>query len=156
MGFAVPSTTVKEVFDEIVQNGYVTNRAKLGINYFPASSNQMYSMIVGANHLPSGTVVIQSVNADSALVNTDVQSGDMITKANGKDLDNVNVLADMIEESSVGDEITLTICRVDTKNNYSISEFEVTVQLVEDKGSTSEEATQNSYYNPFGAYGYGN
>ena len=32
-----------------------------------------------------------------------------------------NVLADMIEESSVGDEITLTICRVDTKNNYSIS-----------------------------------
>ena len=156
MGFAVPSTTVKEVFDEIVQNGYVTNRAKLGINYFPASSNQMYSMIVGANHLPSGTVVIQAVNADSALVNTDVQSGDMITKANGKDLDNVNVLADMIEESSVGDEITLTICRVDTKNNYSISEFEVTVQLVEDKGSTSEEATQNSYYNPFGAYGYGN
>lgn len=156
MGFAVPSTTVKEVFDEIVQNGYVSNRAKLGINYFPASSNQMYSMIVGANHLPSGTVVIQSVNADSALVNTDVQSGDMITKANGKDLDNVNVLADMIEESSVGDEITLTICRVDTKNNYSISEFEVTVQLVEDKGSTSEEATQNSYYNPFGAYGYGN
>ena len=156
MGFAVPSTTVKEVFDEIVQNGYVTNRAKLGINYFPASSNQMYSMIVGANHLPSGTVVIQSITADSALVNTQVQSGDMITKANGKDLDNVNVLADMIEESSVGDEITLTICRVDTKNNYSISEFEVTVQLVEDKGSTSEEATQNSYYNPFGAYGYGN
>ncbi|MGN0562679.1 MAG: trypsin-like peptidase domain-containing protein [Candidatus Fimenecus sp.] len=156
MGFAVPSTTVKEVFDEIVKNGYVSNRAKLGIQYFPASSNQMYSMIVGANHLPSGTVVIQSINSDSALVNTDVQSGDMITKANGKELESTNVLADLIEDSSVGDEITLTICRVDTKNNYSISEFEVTVQLVEDKGSASESTTQNSYYNPFGAYGYGN
>lgn len=156
MGFAVPSTTVKEVFDEIVKNGYVSNRAKLGINYFPASSNQMYSMIVGANHLPSGTVVIQSINSDSALVNTGVQSGDMITKANGQDLESTNVLADLIEDSSVGDEITLTICRVDTKNNYSVSEFEVTVQLVEDKGSASESTTQNSYYNPFGAYGYGN
>lgn len=155
MGFAVPSVTVKEVFDEIVKNGYVTNRAKLGINYFPASSNQMYSMIVGANHLPSGTVVIQSVTADSALVGTDVQSGDMIVKANGKDLENANILADLIEESSVGDEITLTICRVDTKNNYAVSNFEVTVKLVEDRGTT-ETVTQNSYYNPFGAYGYGN
>ncbi|MGN0520921.1 MAG: S1C family serine protease [Candidatus Fimenecus sp.] len=156
MGFAVPSTTVKEVFDEIVKNGYVTNRAKLGINYFPASSNQMYSMIVGANHLPSGTLVIQSITTDSALVNTDVQPGDMIIKANGKDLESSDLLADMIEDASVGDNITLTICRVDTKNNYAVSEFEVTVQLVEDKGSTSETVTQNSYYNPFGAYGYGN
>lgn len=155
MGFAVPSVTVKEVFDEIVKNGYVTNRAKLGINYFPASSNQMYSMIVGANHLPSGTVVIQSITADSALAGTDVQSGDMIVKANGKELDNVNMLGDLIEESSVGDEITLTIYRVDTKNNYTVSDFEVTVKLVEDKGTT-ETVTQNSYYNPFGAYGYGN
>ncbi|MGN0554653.1 MAG: trypsin-like peptidase domain-containing protein [Candidatus Fimenecus sp.] len=155
MGFAVPSTTVKEVFDEIVKNGYVSNRAKLGINYFPASSNQMYSMIVGANHLPSGTVVIQSINSDSALVNTEVQSGDMITKVNGKDLESTNVLADLIENSSVGDEITLTICRVDTKNNYTVTDFEVKVKLVEDKGTT-EPVTQNSYYNPFGAYGYGN
>lgn len=155
MGFAVPSVTVKEVFDEIVKNGYVTNRAKLGINYFPASSNQMYSMIVGANHLPSGTAVIQSISSDSALINTGVQSGDMIIKANGKELDSADVLAKMIEEASVGDEITLTICRVDTKNNYTVSEFDVTVKLVEDKGAT-EPVTQNSYYNPFGAYGYGN
>lgn len=155
MGFAVPSVTVKEVFDEIVKNGYVSNRAKLGIQYFPASSNQMYSMIVGANHLPSGTVVIQSVNSDSDLCNTDVKAGDMITKVNGQDLESTNVLADLIEDSSVGDEITLTVCRVDTKNNYTISEFEVKVKLVEDKGTT-ETVTQNSYYNPFGAYGYGN
>ena len=112
-------------------------------------------MIVGANHLPSGTVVIQSVNSDSDLCNTDVKAGDMITKVNGQDLESTNVLADLIEDSSVGDEITLTVCRVDTKNNYTISEFEVKVKLVEDKGTT-ETVTQNSYYNPFGAYGYGN
>lgn len=155
MGFAVPSTTVKEVFDEIVKNGYVTNRAKLGINYFPASSNQMYSMIVGANHLPAGTLVIQSVTSDSALQNTEVQAGDMIIKANGKDLETTNMLGDIIENASVGDELTLTICRVDTKNNYTLSEFDVKVNLVEDKGNT-EPVTQNNYYNPFGAFGNGN
>ena len=157
MGFAVPSVTLKEVFGEIVENGYVTNRAKLGINYFPASSNQMYSMIVGANHLPAGTIVIQSIASDGALVNTDVQQGDMIVKVNGKELDSTETLADMIEDASVGDEMTLTICRVDTKNNYALSEFDVKVTLVEDKGNTATESTtQNSYYNPFGTYGYGN
>lgn len=156
MGFAVPSVTVKEVFGEIVENGYVTNRAKLGIQYFPASSNQMYSMIVGANKLPSGTLVIQSINSDSALLQTDAQPGDMIIRVNGQDLENTDILADLIEESSVGDELTLTLCRVDTKNNYSLSEFEVKVVLVEDKGNSTESTTQSSYYNPFGAYGYGN
>lgn len=158
MGFAVPSVTVKEVFDEIVKNGYVTNRPKLGINYFAASSNQMYSMIVGANSLPAGTLVIQSVTSDSSLVKTDVQQGDMIIKVNGEDLDSADTLPDLIEDSNVGDTLTLTICRVDTKNNYSLSQFEVTVELVEDRGTSTlaESTTESSYYNPFGAYGYGN
>lgn len=158
MGFAVPSVTVKEVFDEIVANGYVTNRPKLGINYFPASSNQMYSMIVGANKLPAGTLVIQSINSDSELVNTNVQQGDMIVAVNGKELESTDTLPDLIQDAKVGDTLTLTICHVDTKNNYSISQFDVTVKLVEDKGTSTaaESSTQSNYYNPFGAYGYGN
>lgn len=157
MGFAVPSVTVKEVFDEIVANGYVTNRPKLGINYFPASSNQLYSMLVGANDLPDGTLVIQSINSDSSLANTDVQAGDMIIRVNGEDLTSTDTLPDIIEESNVGDTLTLTICRVDAANNYSVSEFEVTATLVEDRGTTvTSEPTSQSYYNPFGAYGYGN
>lgn len=157
MGFAVPSETLQEVFTEIVKNGYVTNRAKLGITYFPATSVQMYSMLVGANHLPAGTLIIQSVSADSDLANKDVKQGDMITKVNGKDLDSADMLADMIEKASVGDHLTLTINRVDTKNNYALSEFELEVELVEDRGTAQNEpVTQSSYYNPFGAYGYGN
>lgn len=157
MGFAVPSVTVKEVFDEIVANGYVTNRPKLGINYFPASSNQLYSMLVGANDLPDGTVVIQSINSDSALASEDVKAGDMIIRANGEDLTTSDTLPDIIENSNVGDSITLTICRVDPSDNYSIRTFDVTVQLVEDRGNAAaSEPTSQSYYNPFGAYGYGN
>lgn len=158
MGFAVPSVTVKEVFDEIVANGYVTNRPKLGINYFPASSNQMYSMIVGANNLPAGTLVIQSINSDSELVNTNVQQGDMIIAVNGKELESTDTLPDLIQNSKVGDTLTLTICHVDTKNNYAVNQFDVQVTLVEDKGTSTaaESSTQSNYYNPFGAYGYGN
>ena len=159
MGFAVPSVTVKEVFDEIVANGYVTNRPKLGITYFPVSSNQMYSMIAGVNKLPAGTIIIQSISSDSPLADTDVQQGDMIIKANGKELESADTLPDLIENANVGDEMTLTIARVDMQNNYTLSQFDVKVTLVEDKGTTTataEPTTSSSYYNPFGAYGYGN
>lgn len=156
MGFAVPSITVKEVFDEIIANGYVTNRPKLGITYTPASSSQMYSMIVSLKELPAGSLIVQSIQSDSALSGTDVKQGDLITKVNGKDLESADDLPNLIEKSSVGDKLTLTVCRIDS--SYNVSEFEVSVTLIEDKGSTSaeEQTTNSSSYNPFGAYGYGN
>lgn len=156
MGFAVPSITVKEVFDEIVANGYVTNRPKLGITYTPASSSQMYSMIVSLKDLPAGSLIIQSIQSDSSLSGTDVKQGDLITKVNGKNLESADDLPNLIEQSAVGDKLTLTVCRIDS--SYNVSEFEVTITLIEDKGSTAseEQTTTSSSYNPFGAYGYGN
>ena len=156
MGFAVPSVTVKEVFDEIIANGYVTNRPKLGITYTPASSSQMYSMIVSMKNLPSGSLIVQSIQSDSSLAGTDVKQGDLITKVNGKNLESADDLPNLIENSAVGDKLTLTVCRIDS--SYNISEFEVTITLVEDKGNTAveEQTTGSGSYNPFGAYGYGN
>lgn len=155
MGFAVPSQTVKEVFDEIVANGYVTNRPKLGITYTPVSSSQMYSMIVSLKDLPAGSLIVQSISSDSSLSGTDVKQGDLITKVNGNALASAEDLPGLIEQSKVGDTLTLTICRIDS--SYNISEFEVKATLVEDKGTTTDETTtQSSSYNPFGAYGYGN
>lgn len=158
MAFSVPSVTAKEVYDEIVANGYVTNRPKLGITYSPASSSQMYSMIVSLKELPAGSLIVQSVQSDSSLASQDVKQGDLITKVNGKDLDSADDLPDLIDKSAVGDTLTLTICRIDS--NYNINEFEVKATLVEDKGDSSsvktESTTRNNSYNPFSAYGYGN
>ena len=41
-----------------------------------------------------------------------------------------------IENGKVGDELTLTICRIDP-NDYSVSKFDVKVKLVADTGTTS-------------------
>ena len=158
MAFSVPSDTAKEVNNEIVANGYVTNRPKLGITYSPASSSQMYSMIVSLKELPAGSLIVQSVQSDSSLASQDVKQGDLITKVNGKDLDSADDLPDLIDKSAVGDTLTLTICRIDS--NYNINEFEVKATLVEDKGDSSsvktESTTRSNSYNPFSAYGYGN
>lgn len=145
MGFAVPSSTVKEIVDELVAHGYVTNRPVLGVQVASANYSQTYSIIVKANNLPSGSVVIDTIMIGSDLNNTGVKEGDMIIKVNGEDMENQDVLLDAIENSAVGDTITLTICRVDS--NYNISTFDVEVKLVEDS-SVSEEA-ENDYEQDF-------
>ena len=59
------------------------------------------------------------------------------------------MLPNLIEQSKVGDKLTLTIVRVN--KNYTLDRFDVTVTLKEDKGDTSvtEEPT-TSFYFPFG------
>ncbi len=152
MGFAVPSETFVKIYNDIVENGYVTDRAKLGITYTPAQASQTYSMLVGVKGLPAGSLVIKSITTDSPLVNTQVSPGDLITKVNGEELDTTDKLPDLIEKSKVGDQLTLTICHVDA--NYQITEFDVTVALVEDKGNTTSvaEETTTQSYNPFGYF----
>ncbi|MBQ2829229.1 MAG: trypsin-like peptidase domain-containing protein [Clostridia bacterium] len=159
MSFSVPISTALEVANDLIAKGYVPNRPKLGITYSLASSHNTYAMIVQIKGLPAGSLIIRSISADSDLKTSDIQVGDMITAVNGKELDTPDVLLDIIDKSSVGDELKLKICRVST--DYSLEEFEVTAKLIEDKGSTSEEDETTTYINPFdyfnqygGGYGY--
>lgn len=154
MGFSVPSSVVVEVFNSIIENGYVAGRAKLGISYTtPSGYSQTYAMYVQMKGLPSGTIVIADIAEDSDLADQDVREGDMITKVNGEEMTDSGMLADMIEDMSVGDSLTLTIVRVNTEN-WSQTEKNVTVKLVEDKGSSaSQETSDSSPQNPYGDYG---
>jgi len=166
MGFAVPISVAKEIVDDIMDNGYVTNRAKLGIQYLSISSNQTYSMIAQMNDLPSGSIIIAAMDDDSAFSGTDVEVGDIIIGVNGKDLDKSSTLLDLINKSSPGDELTLTIAHIDS--DYKVSTFDVEITLIEDKGTSSsssseeEEEEDGQFVNPFqnggsgsGSYGYG-
>lgn len=152
MGFSVPSNVVVEVFNSIIENGYVAGRAKLGISYTtPSNYSQTYAMYVQMKGLPSGTIVVAEVNADSDLADKDVVAGDMITHVNGKAMTDSGMLSGMIEDMSAGDTLTLTIVRVNP-NDWSQTEFDVTVELVEDKGTSATQSAENenSNENPFG------
>lgn len=154
IGFAVPIAIAKPVVDNIIKYGYVPNRPKLGISYASVTNYQAYSMVVQIKGLPKGSVIIASISEDSSLYDGEVEVGDMITSVNGKDLDSSDILLDVVDNAKVGDKIKLGICRINSRT-YEVTTFEVTVELVEDKGSSSseeEETTQNNM-NPFGDSG---
>lgn len=144
MGFAVPTAIAKPVAEALVKHGYVPNRPKLGIEYAPVSAYQLYSMVVSIKGLPQGSLVIAGISSDSSLRETEAEVGDLIIAVNGKDMNDSSVLLDLIETGAVGDSLTLTLCRIESRT-YKTSTFDVTITLVEDKGKTEEETTTQSY-----------
>ncbi len=143
MGFAVPSAIFASVVDSLIRYGYVPNRPELGIKYAAVSDYQLYSIIVSIKGLPKGSIVIAEIPEGSALTGTDAQVGDLIIAVNGKKMDSSDVLLDLIDTGAVGDTLTLTLCRINDRN-YETSTFDVTVTLVENKGSattTTQAAT---------------
>ncbi len=144
MGFAIPISSAKDIINDIIANGYVTNRPKLGIKYSPASAYQQYAMIVQLKGLPSGSLIIAEISQGSAFTGTKAEVGDLIIKVNGEDMVSADTLLDKIEKGNVGDKLTLTLCRIN--QNYEISEFDVTVTLVEDTGVV--EPTKQSAQTP--------
>ncbi len=154
MSFAVPISSAKKIIDDLIAYSYVPDRPKLGISYYPVSASTQYSMIAQIKGLPAGTLIINEINPDSSLAGTDARKYDMIIAVNGKELTTADVLLELIDKGSVGDKLTLTLCRVNS--DYSLDEFDVDVTLVEDKGTTETTTTQ-PYIDPFDYfYGFGN
>ncbi len=148
MGFAIPISSAKEIIEDLIQYGYVPDRPKLGITYYPVSASAQYSMIAQIKGLPAGTLIINEIDPDSSLANTKVRQYDMITAVNGKPLTTADVLLELIDGGKVGDKFTLSICRVNS--NYTFEEFEIDITLIEDKSSSEPmTTTQPQYIDPF-------
>ncbi len=147
MGFAIPISSAKPIVENLINHGYVPNRPKLGITYYPVSASAQYSMIAQIKGLPAGTLIINEIGSDSSLANTKANRYDMIVAVNGEPLTTADVLLEKIDNGKVGDKMTLSLCRVNS--DYSITEFDIDITLVEDKGG-SEPVTITAYYiDPF-------
>ncbi|MDD6807100.1 MAG: trypsin-like peptidase domain-containing protein [Oscillospiraceae bacterium] len=150
MGFAIPISVVKEVVDDLIEKGYVEDRAKLGISYVAASSNQTYSYVLKVNDLPLGSIVVAEIDDDSNLAKTDLKAGDLIIAIDGEDLKKTDSLIKIIEKGKIGDEHSFTIARV--RKDYSVEKFEVKAKLIEDKGNssvTNNNDNSEGFSNPF-------
>lgn len=152
MGFAIPISDAKDIINSLTKYGYVQGRPKLGITYYQATAYNDYNMLIKMKGLPVGSLIIESISADSALAGTEAKSGDLIIAVNGKDLDDSSILLEAIENGKVGDNVKLTLCRI--SSNYDITRYTVSVTLVEDRGTSvpaQEETTTDTYdyfYNP--------
>lgn len=103
VGFAIPTVTVKRVVNQLIKNGKVTDRAKLGITYSEISS--VYAEI---NDFEATGIYVVTVSETSDAYGK-LNKNDLITHINGIEITSDDVVLDVIEESKAGDEVTLKV-----------------------------------------------
>ncbi len=103
VGYAIPTTTMKRIVDELISDGKVVTRAKLGVTYAAIDS-----VTAAMNGYDNKGILIDSVSEDSGLFGK-AEKGDIITHINGIEIVKDTIVLDIIEQSSAGDTISVTI-----------------------------------------------
>ena len=120
LGFSIPINEAKTIIDDLTKYGYVKGRVQLGITGYSVNSNGYHGF------------VIQSINNDSVLKNTNAAVGDLITAIDGTDISGYGDLRSALAKHSVGDEVQLSILRLDNRSGEKTT-FTVTCKLAESK-----------------------
>ena len=102
--FAIPSTTVKAVTDQLIADGHYT-RPGIGITVGAISAE------AAAHYGLPGGLYISAVSKGSDAAAKGVQPGDVLVAADGKVLHETDDLLAIRDSKGVGDLLTLTIFR---------------------------------------------
>ena len=105
IGFAIPSNEVSKIVDDLMEYGYVTGKPQLGISCQDVTDtiSQMYNMPVG--------IYVTDVTKNSAADKAGLQSGDVITAVDDKEISTYEELNAEKNKHSAGDTIELTYIR---------------------------------------------
>lgn len=102
--FAIPLSDAQPVVQNLIAYGYVKDRMTLGVTVIALSS------VTGPERgLPAHGLYIAEVLPESDLVNHDVTAGDVILKADGRELTATADLQEILKEKKSGDTIDLQI-----------------------------------------------
>ena len=113
LGFAIPIDTAQPIISDLIQYGYVKDRAVLGI------SGQFIDSMTGRFYgLPQGEYVAQ-LNSSEAQA-SGLQVGDVITAIDGQQLDSESALRSAILSKKPGDTVTLQVYRSSTQQSATV------------------------------------
>ena len=105
LGFAIPSTTVKDIVEQIISQGYVSGRPWMGIT--GESISLFYQRYY---RLPAG-LYISSVDSGSNAAKAGVTEGDVLISVDGNKIYSQTDLDTLLYHYSAGDTVTIVIYR---------------------------------------------
>ncbi len=131
IGFAIPINEAKPIIESIVRYGYVKDRVRLGITYY--SIDQINARL---NSIPAGLYVMSVDSSVDAYGK--IKQYDIITKMDGKSVITATDITSVLKDKKPGDKVVLTVYR---ESRSSSDTFDVTVELAEDKGTSTSTPT---------------
>ncbi len=105
IGFAIPSSVVKQIADQLIEKGVVPGEPTIGIVAGTVSSEAMLLYDV-----PAG-LYVSEVSEGSDAKAKGLEPGDVITAVDGRSVSTVADINRIKEASEVGDSLTFTVWR---------------------------------------------
>jgi serine protease Do len=124
LGFAIPTTTVKKVVDELIAQGHVAGRPTIGITVsdLTAEAAERAGCVPGAQ--------VKEVKRGSDAWEKGLQAGDIIVEANGVPVTNTADLLAAKEGLEVGDTLRLRLWR---DGSYQLADVMLVEQYLLDE-----------------------
>lgn len=135
LGFAITINEAKPIIEELIGNGFIGGRFRIGITLIDMSSEPNIATIEDelGFELPEGFkgVYINAISEDCDIANTALKAGDFITKIDGTPVETYDQLYDTISASyGAGDVVPATCAKVN--KNGEIEKYEIEFMLMED------------------------
>ncbi len=136
LGFAITINQALPIIEELINNGYVAGRFRIGISLIDTSTASRREAIekdLGFK-LPEDFegVYVGDIFEDSDIINTELKVGDFFTEINGRPVKTYNELYDTISSQySAGDTVPATCAHVDKSGE--VSYYHIEFRLIEDR-----------------------
>ena len=158
LGFAIPINDVIAMIQDIMTNGYITNKPYLGIT----GGSMTAQMAAQYRFDITSGVFVYSVEEGSAADKAGLKMGDVITKVDDHDIKTMEDLTAVKKQYSAGDTSTLTVYR--EKQTITVELTWDAVPADQQTSQTEQKQNQNQnnnnqygngyYSNPFDIFNY--
>ena len=156
LGFAIPINDVSAMIQDIMTNGYITNKPYLGIT----GGSMTEQMAAQYRYDITSGVFVYSVEEGKAAQKAGLQMGDVITKVDDHDIKTMEDLTAVKKQYSAGDTATLTVYREKQTITVELTWDAVpadqqTSQTEQSQNNNSQSGNNGNYYtNPFDIFNY--
>ena len=156
LGFAIPINDVIAMIQDIMTNGYITNKPYLGIT----GGSMTEQMAAQYRYDITSGVFVYSVEEGKAAEKAGLKMGDVITKVDDHDIKTMEDLTAVKKQYSAGDTATLTVYREKQTITVELTWDAVpadqqTSQTEQSQNNNSQSGNNGNYYtNPFDIFNY--
>ena len=123
IGFAIRINDVIPIAEELMANGFVPGRARIGVSYIPITTE-----LAALYDVPVGLCVME-IDSDCDIASKDVEIYDIITEIDGVDVYDAATITKAMKDKYAGESVTLTVYRKTITEE--VSEFEVEIVLAQ-------------------------
>lgn len=138
LGFAITINEATPVIEELISNGYVSGRFRIGISLMDMGSEAKIAAIEDklGFELPEDFkgVYIESISEDCDIANTALKPGDFITEINGKTVSTYDELYDTISSQfEAEDTVPATCAHLEEKDGVvGVEYYNIEFKLMKD------------------------